>query len=118
MEIVSHGWGAIQGASSPRRTMVPTMRSPALSWSGIGRRGARAGGNSWIGTAVAARPSGDAAAIADLRVEPGVEEVRREIRERVDRGNHEDCRLQRRQVPVLDREDEEAAEARVGEDRL
>src|SRR4051794_1588575 len=115
IEIVSQGWGAIQGARSPRRAIVATIAMPALSWSGIGRLGVRASSGSFAARVLTvtwfdASPSGDAAAIAYLRIEPGVEEVSGEIGQRIDRRDDENGRLQRRQVAALDREHQESAE--------
>src|SRR5438128_11533720 len=104
IEIVSHGWGAIHGASRPSNTMVPTVINPALSGSGIGRRGGACG---TAGTSDAW--SSDIAAETDFGVEAGVEQVRREAGKGVDRGDDQYGCLQRRQVAVLDREDNEAA---------
>src|SRR5262245_34285307 len=95
IEIVSQGCGAIHGASRLRSTIMPTINRPALSWAGIGRRG---------GGAVV---SSDSSAIADLRIEPCIEQVGRQVGEGIDGRHHEYCGLQHRQVALLDREDEQ-----------
>src|SRR5581483_1431305 len=104
--MVSHGWGAIHGASTASAMMVATMTRPALSCIGQGRRPRAAG------------TSGNAASIADSRVEPGIEEVGDEVGQRIDTGHHQDRGLQRGDVARLHGEDQQAAEAWIGEYRL
>jgi len=94
IEIVSQGCGAIQGASRPRTTITPVIASPAFSC-----------GDSALRSAGRAAASGGMAK-PDLRVQVHVEKIGDQIRERLDCGDDEDRGLQRRNVAVLDREDD------------
>src|SRR5262245_51488483 len=104
--MVSQGCGATQGASTARTTMVPTMSSPALSWSGHGL------------ATLPALTSSDAAAIADSRVEPRVQQVGCKIGERIDCRNDQNGRLQRWDVARLHGKHQQAPEAWVSENGL
>src|SRR6185436_9714828 len=54
----------------------------------------------------------------DARIEPRVAEIHQEVAQHEDHRHHEDRRLDQGEVPVVDGEDHEPADARPGEDHL
>src|SRR5438045_7464683 len=102
----SNGYGASQSAPAAATT-IPANTQPAR----ITRQGGKRGpGSPWI--------SSNGAAITDLRVEEGVQEVGGEIGEALHRGQHQDRRLYQRQVVAFESVDQEPADARISKNRL
>src|SRR5690349_15549918 len=81
-EIVSHGCGAIHGASNPSRMMAVVMTSPALSCNGNGLRAPLPASSAPAGVAL-----GNGAVIPDLRIEPRIKQVGDQIRDGVHGGD-------------------------------
>ena len=68
--------------------------------------------------AVTATASVNCATVAYARIDDGVEQIRPEIGQAEDSGEHQDRRLHHRQVLAFEREDQHPPKAGIGEDRF